>query len=66
MAYLFFQIALSPDGKTLAASFPFQEQEKVKAEDRALFLVNLTSRPPKVTRIPIQLAPISKSAVQKK
>ncbi|MBI4327968.1 MAG: hypothetical protein HY674_22285 [Chloroflexi bacterium] len=64
-ANMFFQIALSPDGKTLAASFPFLDQEKVKAEDRALFLINLASGSRKVTRMPIPLAPALKSAVKK-
>lgn len=57
---MFFPIALSPDGKTIAASPTYFERpgggdgpKLVDEADRALFLVDLTSPDRKVTRVPI-------------
>ena len=50
---LFFQVALSPDGKTIAAA-PTCFLGKLEDEkDRALHLVDLTSPDRKVTKIPV-------------
>jgi hypothetical protein len=60
----YFQIVLSPDGKTLAVSsaYPMQEQHGVEnvAEDfdRALFLVDMTSPQRTVTRVRLPAPPV--------
>ncbi len=46
-----FQIALSPDGNTIAAAWS-PEWDKVKKEGLGLYLVDLPGPDPKVTRIP--------------
>ena len=46
----FFQIALSPDGKVMAASTALFD---LKKEDRALFLADLESPERKVTKISV-------------
>ncbi len=64
---MFFQIALSPDGKTLAASTG-NLPEELKDEDRALYLVDLASPERKVTKVraPISAAPAEAGKVEKK
>lgn len=47
-----FQISLSPDGSTVAASTAHFEENNVAAADRGLFLVDLRDPGRKVTRIP--------------
>jgi hypothetical protein len=54
------QIALSPDGKTIAASSALCEEE-----EHALYLVDITSSKRKVTKIPIPGPPARKSKTQK-
>jgi hypothetical protein len=48
---LLFQIALSPDGKTLAVASTYVED--AREEDRALFLMDLSSAERKVKKVPI-------------
>jgi hypothetical protein len=48
-----FQIALSPDGQCVAASPTCLETDKLKPEDRALYLIDLGSPQRKVTKAPI-------------
>jgi hypothetical protein len=56
-----FQIALSPDSKTVAVSSTFLgydtdngvQPDNLEPEDRALFLVDVSQQPPKVTKAPI-------------
>jgi hypothetical protein len=55
---LLFQIALSPDGKTLAV--PSTYVDKIAKEDAALFLMDLSSPDRKVTKVPL-LAPEKKN-----
>jgi hypothetical protein len=57
-----FQIDISHDGTTLAVEslwFGFGD-DAVKAEDCALFLVDLTDPQRKVTKVPIPLPPKSR------
>lgn len=57
MLRLFFQVALSPDGKTIAAA-PTCFLGKLEDEkDRALHLVDLTTPDRKVTKIPVPVPP---------
>ncbi len=58
-----FQIALSPDGKTIAAAST--NLNSVKEEDRALYLVDLASPNRKVTKIPIPLPQTPKPTQEK-
>ncbi len=58
-----FQIALSPDGKTIAATSA--NLDSVKEEDRALYLVDLATPDRKVTKIPIS-PPQTPKPTQKK
>ena len=58
-----FQIALSPDGKKIAASsVSGLEYKKLKPEDRALYLVDVSRSEWKVKKIPVPLIPASKQA----
>jgi len=50
---LFFQVALSPDGKTIAAAPTYLWEQLEDEKDRALHLVDLTSPDRKVTKIPV-------------
>jgi len=47
-----FQVAISPNGRTLAISSTCFEKEDVKSEERALYLVDLGSAARNVTRVP--------------
>jgi len=58
-AACFLQIALSPDGKTVAASSALCEEE------HALYLVDMTRSKRKVTKIPIPEPPARRSKTQK-
>jgi len=51
------QIALSPDGSTLATSTALLEPEDIKEDDRALYLVDLTDPARKVTKFPPPFSP---------
>ena len=53
-----FQIALSPDGKTIAAACTYLKESPDQG-DRALYLVDLTSPDRKVKRIPLSAPPIA-------
>ena len=57
MMSLYFQVALSHDGKTaaLASTYLAFDEEKFAAESCALFLVDLGSSERKVTKVPIPL-----------
>jgi hypothetical protein len=51
---MYFQVALSPDGKTAAAYSTYLEiQDGIADTDRALYLVDLESPDRKVTKVPI-------------
>jgi hypothetical protein len=54
--YLTERIALSPDGRTLATSTAAVAEKEITADNRALFLIDLTGPNRKVTRIPISVA----------
>ena len=53
---LFFQVALSPDGKTIAAAPTYLWEQLEDEKDRALHLVDLTTPDRKVTKIPVPVA----------
>ena len=60
---LAFRIALSPDGKKIAASsVSGLEYTKLKSEDRALYLVDVGPSEWRVKKIPVPLKPASKRA----
>ena len=63
---MMFQVSLSHDGETAAAASTYLacEDEAFKAENCALFLVDLKDPKRKVTRVPIPLPPNRKSAVR--
>jgi hypothetical protein len=48
-----FQIALSPDGKTLAASSALLDPDKLEPADRALWLIDLGGAERKISRVPL-------------
>ena len=60
MALLCFQIVLSPDGKTLAATSAYlnHEEHGLANSDRALFLVDMASPRRTVTRVRIPAPPV--------
>ncbi len=47
------QIALSPDGTTIATSTGYLEEKFIDREDRALYLVDVQDPGRKVTKIPL-------------
>jgi hypothetical protein len=47
------RIAVSPDGRTLAATTTALREKEITVDDRALFLIDLADRTRKVTRIPM-------------
>ncbi len=64
---ILFQIALSSDGRQIAAtSACLGEDYSVKAEERALYLVDLSNAKRKVTKIALPLPTGSGSAAEKK
>ncbi len=64
---ILFQIALSSDGRQIAAtSACLGEENGVKAEERALYLVDLSNAKRKVTKVALPLPPVSGSAAEKK
>lgn len=51
-----FQIAISPDGRTLAGSSAgFEDNDDIEGKDRALYLIDLGSAARKVTKVPVPL-----------
>jgi hypothetical protein len=61
-----FQIAIAPDGRTLAGSSTcFENNDDIKSEDRALYLVDLGSAARKVTKVPVPLERTGKPAAPK-
>lgn len=51
-ANLFLQIALSPDGSTIATATAYLDEKQIEMADRGLFLVDLRDPERKVTKIP--------------
>jgi len=64
-----FQIDLSHDGQTLAGASTYVwlgEESELKAEDLALYLIDLTRPDRRVTKIPIPVPPKPKAGMEKK
>jgi hypothetical protein len=64
-----FQVDLSHDGKTLAASSTYLQSGKeprLRPEDVALYLVDLSRPDRKVTKIPVLAPPAARTATEKK
>jgi hypothetical protein len=62
-----FQIALSADGRRIAATSAFLSADnEIQPNDNALYLIDLGSSKRNVTKVPIPLPPGSESEVEKK
>ena len=47
------QIALSPDGSTIATATAYLDSDAIAMEDRALYLLDVKGSEPKVTKVPL-------------
>ena len=63
---LFFQIALSPDARQILTTSLCLDDKAIKAEDRALYLIDLKSPSRKVTKLAVPFPSAPESAAQKK
>jgi hypothetical protein len=64
---LYFQIALSPDGKKIAASsLSFESKTDLEPQDRALYLVDMSHPQWEVTKVPMPLLSASKAEAGKR
>jgi hypothetical protein len=64
---LYFPIALSPDGRRIAASsLSFGSDEEIQPQDRALYLVDLSSSKWKVVKVAVPLPSPAKTEAGKK